>query len=130
MRSNRACRPTRSLVHDLPGRRRFSAQLCWATYAAELLPKIDAAIAESGQINMLVVIDHLKGWEDKDAAKADYDFGTQQYRHVGRCAFVSNKRWHRWAIKLMDPFTRRTDEKTFEPAELDEAWAWACGEAE
>ena len=88
---------------------------------AELLPQIDAAIAAQGQINMLVLIDHLEGWEGKEAAKADYAFGTQQYRHVARCAFVSDKRWHGWMIKLMDPFTRRTDEKFFEPADLDEA---------
>jgi hypothetical protein len=96
---------------------------------AELLPKIDEAIAANEQINMLVLIDHLEGWEGKEAAKADYEFGRQQYRHVARCAFVSDKKWHRWVIKLMDPFTRRTDEKFFEPAELDQAWAWARGES-
>lgn len=95
---------------------------------AELLPKIDDAIAAQEQINMLVVIDHLEGWEGKDAARADYNFGTQQYRHVARCAFVSDKKWHRWMLALMDPFTRRTDEKVFEPADLDKAWAWARGE--
>ena len=41
---------------------------------AELLPQIDEAIAAQGQINMLVLIDHLEGWEGKDAAKADYEY--------------------------------------------------------
>jgi hypothetical protein len=30
----------------------------------------------------------------------------------------------RRAIKVMDPFTRRTDEKTFDPGHLEEAWEW------
>ena len=64
---------------------------------------VAAAIAEKGQINMLMLIDHLEGWEAKDATRADYDFGTQQYRHVARCAFVSDKKWQRWMIKLLDP---------------------------
>ena len=95
---------------------------------ADLLPKIDAAIAVVGRINMLVLIDDLEGWEGLDAAKADYKFGTQEYRQVDRCAFVSDKKWFKWVVKVMDPFTRRTDEKFFEPAELDQAWAWARGE--
>ena len=95
---------------------------------AELLPKIDAAIAAHGRINMVVLIDQLEGWDGLDAAKADYKFGTQEYRQVERCAFVSDKKWFKWVVKLMDPFTRRTDEKYFEPAELDQAWGWARGD--
>jgi len=95
---------------------------------AELVPKSDDAIAAKGRINMLVVIDHLEGKEGSGVAKADYDFGTQQYRHVERCAFVSDKKWFKWVVKLMDPFTRRTDEKFFDHAELDQAWAWARGD--
>ncbi|HSG16905.1 MAG TPA: STAS/SEC14 domain-containing protein [Anaerolineae bacterium] len=94
---------------------------------AELLPKIDEAIAASGRINMVVVIDQPEGWDGLDAAKADYKFGTREYRQVERCAFVSDKKWFKWVVKLMDPFTRRTDEKFFEPTELDQAWAWARG---
>lgn len=95
---------------------------------AELLPQVDAAIEAQGRINMLVLVEDLRGWEGLDAAKADFEFGTHQYRQVNRCAFVSDKKWHKWVIKIMDPFTRRTDEEFFEPAQLDEAWQWACGE--
>jgi hypothetical protein len=28
----------------------------------------------------------------------------------------------------MDPFTRRTKEKIFEPDQLQEAWAWVLGD--
>ena len=95
---------------------------------AELLPQVDAAIEAQGRINMLVLVEDLRGWEGLDAAKADFEFGTHQYRQVNRCAFVSDKKWYKWVIKIMDPFTRRTDEEFFEPAQLDEAWQWACAE--
>ena len=89
-----------------------------------LLPRFDQAISEHGEINLLVLIDDFEGLDDLDAAKADYEFGTNEYRQVRRAAFVSDKNWHKWAIKLLDPFTRRTDEKFFEPDALDEAWEW------
>ena len=91
-----------------------------------LIPKLDAAIEAHGKINIVVVLDSFDGWGELDAAKADFKFGTDQYRDVERCAFVSDKKWHQWAVKLMDPFTRRTDERYFEPSQLQEAWEWAC----
>ncbi|MDX1437422.1 MAG: STAS/SEC14 domain-containing protein [Anaerolineales bacterium] len=92
-----------------------------------LLERIDKAISENEKINLLVLVEDFDGWDDLEAAKADYRFGREQYRHVERCAFVSDKNWHKWAIKVLDPFTRRTDEKFFEPEELDEAWQWCQG---
>ncbi len=88
-----------------------------------LLPKIDEAIAAHGKINLLVVVEDFdfKGWE---AAKADFHFGTHQYRQVEKAAFVSDKKWLERSIKIMDPFTRRTEEKTFDPEQLGAAWAW------
>ena len=93
-----------------------------------LMSKLDTAIEAHGNINLLVLIQDFQGPADLDAAKADFKFGTGQYRQVERCAFVSDKGWHKWVVKLLDPFTRRTEEKFFEPSQLEEAWAWACGE--
>lgn len=93
-----------------------------------LLPKIDAAIAAHGKINLLVVIEEYEGLDGLDAAKADYRFGTQQYRQVEKAAFVCDKKRMERLVKLMDPFTRRTDEKTFEPGELEAAWGWVLGD--
>jgi len=95
----------------------------------DLLSKLDAAIEAHGKINMLLLIQDFQGPADLDAAKADFKFGTGQYRQVERCAFVSDKGWHKWVVKLLDPFTRRTEEEFFEPSQLQEAWAWACGES-
>ncbi len=89
-----------------------------------LLPKLDEAISTHGKINMLVVMGDFEGMEGIDAAKADFRLGTHQYRQVEKAAFVSDKKWMEWAIKMMDPFTRRTDERFFEPDQLDEAWQW------
>jgi hypothetical protein len=92
-----------------------------------VLPKLDEAIAAHGEINLLVVIEDFE-FKGFDAAKADFQFGTNQYRQVEKAAFVSDKKWLEWSIKIMDPFTRRTKEKNFEPEQLEEAWAWVLGE--
>jgi len=94
----------------------------------KLLPKLDAAIAAHGKINLLVVMEELEGFDGFEAAKADFRFGTHQYHQVEKAAFVSDKKWLERMIKIMDPFTRRTEEKIFEPEQLDEAWAWILGD--
>ena len=93
-----------------------------------LLPKLDEAIAAHGKINLLVVVEDMEGFDGIEAAKDDFRFGTHQYRQVEKDAFVSDKKWLEWSIKIMDPFTRRTEEKTFEPEQLGEAWAWILGD--
>jgi hypothetical protein len=89
-----------------------------------LLPKLDEAIAASGKINLLVLMGDFEGWGSLDAAKADFELGTQQYRQVEKAAFIGEKKWQAWMVKIMDPFTRRTDEKFFELDQIQEAWNW------
>ncbi len=93
-----------------------------------LLPVLDEAIDAHGSINLLVLMEDFEGWDRIEAAKADFKFGTHQYRKVEKAAFVSDKKWLEWSVKIMDPFTRRTKEKNFEPDQIDEAWAWVLGE--
>jgi len=92
-----------------------------------LLTKADEAIAEYETINLLVLMGDFKGVKGFDAVKADFEFGTQEYRQVEKAAFVDDKKWQEWMIKIMDPFTRRTDERFFELEKLDEAWSWIKG---
>ena len=92
-----------------------------------LLTKADEAIAEYKTINLLVLMGDFKGVKGFDAVKADFEFGTQEYRQVEKAAFVGEKKWQEWMIKIMDPFTRRTDERIFELEKLDEAWSWIKG---
>ena len=93
-----------------------------------LLPKLDAAIAAHGKINLVVVLENMEGFDGIEAAKDDFRFGTHQYRQVEKAAFVSDKKWLERMVKLMDPFTRRTEEKTFAMDQLEDAWAWVLGD--
>jgi hypothetical protein len=88
------------------------------------LPKLDEAIAAQGKINLLMDMSDFEGWAGLDAAKADYKFGTQQYRQVEKAAFIGHKKRQKWAVKIMDPFTRHTNERFFEPDQLEDAWLW------
>lgn len=92
-----------------------------------LLPVLDRAIAENGKINLLVLLEDFD-FKDFEAAKADFQFGTHQYREVEKAAFVSDKKWLEWSIKILDPFTRRTEEKNFAPNQLEGAWSWVLGD--
>jgi hypothetical protein len=88
------------------------------------LPKLDEAISAYGEINLVVVMGDFEGWAGLDAAKADFKLGTHQYRQVEKAAFVGDKKWQEWMVKIMDPFTRRTDERFFDLDSLEDAWQW------
>ena len=89
-----------------------------------MVPKMDEAIAAAGKINMLVVMGDFKWRGGLEGAKADFRMGTHQYRQVEKAAFVGEKKWHEWMVKIMDPFTGRTDERFFDLEDLEEAWQW------
>ena len=89
-----------------------------------LLPKLDESISAHGKINLLVVMGDFEGFKGLDAAKDDFKFGTHQYRQVEKAAFVGEKKWQEWMVKIMNPFTRRTKERYFELDQLDDAWQW------
>lgn len=94
-----------------------------------LLDKVDKAIAEHGKINLVAVFGDFSGYADLEAAKSDWKFGTHQYRQVNKAAFVGDKKWQEWVVKLMAPFTR-AEERFFAPEEIDDAWEWASGQDE
>ena len=102
---------------------RISGKLTAEDYDV-LVPKLDQAIAASGKINILVVMGDFEGWGGLDAARADFNLGTQQYRQVEKAAFVGDKKWQAWMVKVMDPFTRRTVERFFDLSALESAWRW------
>lgn len=103
---------------------KVSDKLTEEDYAA-FLPRLNDALAAYGKINMLMVIDHFEGYANMDVAKTDFKFGTHQYHQVEKLAVVGNKKWYKWAVKVLDPFTRHTEEHFFEPEQIDEAWQWA-----
>ena len=69
-------------------------------------------------------MDDFKWRGGKEGAKVDFDFGKVQFHSVQKAAFVGDMNWQKWMVKLMDPFTRRTDERYFDIDQLDEAWRW------
>ena len=89
-----------------------------------MVPKLDEAISEHGKVNLLMVMGDFEGISGLDTVKADFNFGTHQYRKVDKAAFVVDKKWQEWVVKIMYPLTRRTDERYFSPEELDDAWEW------
>ena len=89
-----------------------------------MLPKLDEAIAAYGKINLLIVMDDFKWRGGLEGAKADFKMGTQQYRQVEKAAFIGEKKWQEWVVKLMDPFTRRTHERFFSLDEVEKVWQW------
>jgi len=93
-----------------------------------IVPKLDEAISAHGKVNLLMVMGDFDGISGLDAFKADFNFGTHQYRKVDKAAFVGDKKWLEWVVKIMDPFTRRTDEKLFDTDEIEEAWDWVRGD--
>ena len=102
---------------------KFSGKITAEDYKV-LVPRLDEAIAASRKINMLVVMDDFKWRGGLEGAIADFKFGTQQYRQVEKAAFVGEKKWQEWMIKIMDPFTRRTDERFYDLDQFNEAWQW------
>jgi len=91
---------------------------------AVFLPKLNEAITNHGKINMLVIIDQFEGYAKLDVFNLDLDFGEHQYHHVEKAAYVGEKKWQKWLVKVMDPFTPHTDERFFDSEQLDEAWQW------
>lgn len=95
----------------------------------QLMPRLDEAIANHGKINLLIVVEDFDGYDGLDAAKADWHFGTNEYRQVEKAAFVGDGKWVARMVRIMDPFTRNTEERAFTPDQIDEAWAWITGDA-
>ena len=68
-----------------------------------LLPKLDEAISAHGKINLLMLFSDFDGWDDMEAAKSDYKLGTHQYHQVEKAAFVGEKKWQGWMVKILNP---------------------------
>jgi hypothetical protein len=102
---------------------KFSGRITAEDYGV-LVPKIDEALATFGSVNILIVMDKFKWRGGLEGAKADFEFGTQQYRQVEKAACVGEKKWQEWMIRMRDPFTRRTEERFFHQEKIDEAWGW------
>ncbi|WGF91109.1 STAS/SEC14 domain-containing protein [Marinivivus vitaminiproducens] len=103
-----------------------TGRLTRADYA-ELVPRLGAAIAESGSLRLVIVLHDFEGWE-AGAAADDLRFDARHRRDFARMAIVGERRWERWGAELTDlVFAGET--RFFDRADVAAAEAWARGGA-
>lgn len=102
---------------------KLEGELHGADYT-EFIGKVESAIKEHGSVNLVVSMQDLES-ADWEAVKADARFGLSEYRKIKRAACVGDQKWAEWFFKLTSPFTR-TEERWFQPEQLDQAVQWAC----
>ncbi|MBN2169198.1 MAG: STAS/SEC14 domain-containing protein [Actinobacteria bacterium] len=90
-----------------------------------LLDAVDDRLKMHDKINMVAELDEFTFYGDLESFREDFHFGTHEYRHLGRCAFVGNAEWMKLFVKFTEHLVR-ADEKMFPTGSLDEAIAWAC----
>jgi hypothetical protein len=102
---------------------RFSGKVTGQEYQ-QFLNAVDERLKASDTINLVVLLGTLEFSDDFSAAKQDFKFATQEYKHVRRAAYVGDKMWIDWFTRLIGPFTH-AEERHFDDAELDAAFEWA-----
>ena len=56
--------------------------------------------------------------------KSILNLALSNIARLRRLPSSATKKWQKWMIKIMDPFTRRTEEQFFDLEQLDDAWQW------
>ena len=90
-------------------------------------PVLSNAIKAHGTVNLVIYIEDFEGYSDADALRQDVQMALDEYRDVAKVAIVGTEDWQAWVAKIIDPLTLGTDERFFEPDQMDDAWTWACG---
>lgn len=89
-----------------------------------ILPKFDEAVAAYGKINVLYLMVDFEGWEGLEAGRDGFRLVGERYHQVEKAAFVGEEKWQEQFVRIVDPITWHTEERFFEHAQLEEAWAW------
>ena len=89
---------------------------------------VAAAVAAAGDAkpSMVFTMTSSPMDADWDAMKDDMKFGFDEYKELGRVAYVGDIKWVDWVIKAFGWMTK-AEEKTFPVDQLDAAVAWAKG---
>ncbi len=72
-------------------------------YKNFLIPEVQTAINDYGQVRLLFHFDHFRGW-DVWAAWDDLRFGLEINRNVEKIAIVGVHQWESWGARLMNMF--------------------------
>lgn len=86
-------------------------------------PVIDRAIAECGDIVLLVDAREFDGWQNLAAARAHIAFVKAHHTHVARVAALAPKQWQHWLVALAKHFVS-AQLKAFEPRHMEAALDW------
>jgi hypothetical protein len=98
------------------------------TDIAAMAHTLETAFDRLGTVDILIVMRHWDGIDmsaafDGAALKAQ----ARAAAHVGKYAVVGAPAWAKAMINLFSPLTP-VEEKTFELAEEEQAWAWVGGQ--
>ena len=91
----------------------------WDTAA----PTIDRAIAECGNIVLLIDAREFDGWQNLAAARAHIAFVKAHHTDVARVAVLAPRQWQHWLVALAKHFVS-AQLKAFEPRHIDAALDW------
>jgi hypothetical protein len=105
---------------------RATGTLTDADYRDTLIPRLNAALARHGRVNIVLFLDEgFEGW-DLRAAWDDLSYGLAHRADFGRLALVGGPAWVAAAMKSM-AFLIKGEVRTFPRAQLTDAWSWAKG---
>lgn len=105
---------------------RFGGKIKGEEYKV-FLEAVDERLKAQGSINMVADLTEFEFYGDLESVKEDFHFGTHEFHHMEKCAFVGDQKWIELVMKLFEPFTRAT-EKHFASGQLEEACDWACSD--
>lgn len=92
----------------------------------QILPRLEAAIAEFGKIRLMVELRQIAGMEPA-AFWEDLKFEMKHLNNVERLAVVGDALWQKWWVRLVQIMVRpfsATEVRYFEYPHSDEAWEW------
>ncbi len=88
----------------------------------EFVPRVDAAVAEFGQVDILIHFHGFSGW-DLAGFWHDVRFTADHYNKVRRFAVIGESSWQHAVIELGKPLTG-AKVRYFSEDEVNEAWNW------
>jgi hypothetical protein len=91
----------------------------------ELVPAVDAQIAEAGKLRILFIMHDFHGWT-AGAMWEDLKFDLKHWKDIERLAIVGESKWQKGMAAFCKPFTKAKIEY-FEHDKIDEARKWVTG---
>jgi len=96
----------------------------------EWIARFEESIARHGRISALIVLGEEAGWGLK-AGLEDIKWCMTHMKNLNKIAIVTDSKIWKWLISVDAQFAKlaHIGEKHFEPARIEEAWAWVKDES-